>query len=150
MSRFVTADKIESVTAHEVINNNSRRKAAQIIPDGLFFLFPYEIVPIPRTLRQTDVLRIVGLTIKAEDKKGSGISKIEYAIVTGGSQYTDADTLKAANLSWKEYNSVSRPTVPVSMFPYEIVPIPRTLRQTDVLRIVGLLPLQPVPPCIPG
>ena len=60
------------------------------------------------------------VTIKAEDKKGSGISKIEYAIVTGGSQYTDADTLKAANLSWKEYNSVSRPTVPVSNSQYVV------------------------------
>lgn len=60
------------------------------------------------------------VTIKAEDKKGSGISKIEYAIVTGGSQYTDADTLKAANLSWKEYNSGSRPTVPVSNSQYVV------------------------------
>lgn len=60
------------------------------------------------------------VTIKAEDKKGSGISKIAYAIVTGSSQYTDADTLKAANLSWKEYNSGSQPTVPVSNSQYVV------------------------------
>ena len=60
------------------------------------------------------------VTIKAEDKKGSGISKIEYAIVTGTDQYTNADTLAAANLSWTEYNSGSQPTVPVSNSQYVV------------------------------
>ena len=60
------------------------------------------------------------VTIKAEDKNGSGISKIEYAIVTGSSQYTDADTLKAANLSWTEYNSGSKPTVDANTSQYVV------------------------------
>ena len=60
------------------------------------------------------------VTIKAEDKNGSGNSKIEYDIVTGSSQYTDADTLKAANLSWTKYNSDSKPTVPVSNSQYVV------------------------------
>ena len=60
------------------------------------------------------------VTIKAEDKNGSGINKIEYAIVTGSSQYTDADTLKAANLSWTEYNSGSKPTVDANTSQYVV------------------------------
>lgn len=60
------------------------------------------------------------VTIKAEDKNGSGISKIEYAIVTGSSQYTDADTLVAANLSWTEYNSGSQPTVDANTSQYVV------------------------------
>ncbi|MDE7203989.1 MAG: chitobiase/beta-hexosaminidase C-terminal domain-containing protein [Lachnospiraceae bacterium] len=50
------------------------------------------------------------VTIKAEDKGGSGIGKIEYVIVTGSAQYDDAGELAAAGLSWTEYNN-SKPTV---------------------------------------
>ena len=60
------------------------------------------------------------VTIKAEDKNGSGISKIEYVIITGGSQYTETGALEAANLSWAEYNSGSKPTVSVSNSQYVV------------------------------
>ena len=59
------------------------------------------------------------VTIKAEDKGGSGIEKIEYVIVTGASQYDDADKLAAASLNWTEYNG-SKPTVSASMSQYVI------------------------------
>ena len=60
------------------------------------------------------------VSIKIKDEGGSGISKIEYAIVTGSSQYTDADTLAAANLSWAEYSSGSKPTVDANTSQYVV------------------------------
>ncbi|NBI92643.1 hypothetical protein D3Z45_19220 [Lachnospiraceae bacterium] len=60
------------------------------------------------------------VTIKAEDKNGSGIGKIEYAIVAGTDQYTDAGALEAAGLSWTEYDSSSRPTVDAGTSQYVV------------------------------
>ncbi len=64
------------------------------------------------------------VTIKAEDAGGSGIEKIDYAIVTGESQYTKADALEAAvtagEVSWTPYADSSRPTVPVDTSQYVV------------------------------
>ncbi len=62
------------------------------------------------------------VTIKAEDKNGSGISKIEYAIVTGSSQYTDVGALTSAvqESEWKEYNGSNRPAVSADTSQYVV------------------------------
>ena len=62
------------------------------------------------------------VTIKAEDKNGSGISKIEYVIVTGSSQYTDVGALTSAvqESEWKEYDSSNRPTVSANTSQYVV------------------------------
>ncbi len=53
------------------------------------------------------------VTIKAEDKNGSGISEREYVIVTGADQYTDVSALTSAvhESEWKKYDSSNNPTV---------------------------------------
>ena len=60
------------------------------------------------------------VTIKAEDKNGSGIGRSEYVILAGTDQYIDAGKLEEAGLSWTEYDSSNKPTVPVSNSQYVV------------------------------
>lgn len=60
------------------------------------------------------------VTVKAEDTDGSGIGKIEYAVVTGADQYTDAGALAAAGLNWTEYDDSGKPTVSANAGQYVV------------------------------
>ena len=53
------------------------------------------------------------VSINTTDEGGSGISKIEYVIVTGADQYTDVSALTSAvqESEWKKYDSSNNPTV---------------------------------------
>ena len=54
------------------------------------------------------------VTIESNDTGGSEIREIQYAIIEGDAQYTDASELaKATGINWREYDSNDEPKVPV-------------------------------------
>ena len=53
------------------------------------------------------------VTIESNDADGSGAGEIQYAIVEGDTQYTDAGELaKATGITWTEYDNKDKPKVP--------------------------------------